>query len=481
MSVDPNEPAVPAAEDARAADEARADVRARVADDVRAEDDARPDADVRPAEDAAPARLDDGGDLPSPSPAPLLPESALPEPFVPDTASDADAAREGPAGDPDAVATPLPSSTSSPGPGARLLPDADLGAGDDDAPQEGRAALTIIALVLGLSACWLARDLLVPVMLAMMLALLANPIVTRLNKLWIPRWLGALAVVLGGLALSVWLGSLLVGPATDWVKQAPTEMRQLAPKLKALTRQVDQANKAAESIAKAAGANVASTRAAAEADKPRPPNLWSLISGAPAVLASIGAVVLLSYFFLVYGHSLQRHAIARLDGSERKIVTIDILRTIEADLSRYVLTISFINVVVGMLLAGGLVWMGLDLTDALLWGTLAALLNYIPYVGPLSGVLLMGVVGVVAFDKPLEMATPAMLYLGLHAVESQFVTPVILGRRMAISPLVMLLWLMLWGFLWGVAGLLLAVPMLASLKIVAERVERWQGWAKVIE
>jgi predicted PurR-regulated permease PerM len=351
----------------------------------------------------------------------------------------------------------------------------------EPSPRDGSGALKLIAVILGLAACWLARDLLVPVMLAMLLALLANPVVSRLKRMYVPRWLGALVVVIGGLALSVWLASLLVTPATDWIKQAPTELRQLAPKLKQLTRQVDQANKAAVSIAKAAGANVTTSATVAEADKPHPPNLWALIAGAPRVLAAIGAVVLLSYFFLVYGHQLQRHVISRMDGSERKLLTIEIFKTIEADLSRYVLTISFINVVLGLVLTGGLVLMGLDLSDALLWGTLAALLNFVPYVGPLSGVLLLGLVGVVAFDKPGQMLVPPALYLGLHVLESQVVTPIVLGRRMALSPLVMLLWLMLWGFLWGIAGLLLAVPMLASLKIVAERVERWQGWAKVIE
>ena len=93
----------------------------------------------------------------------------------------------------------------------------------------------------------------------------------------------------------------------------------------------------------------------------------------------------------------------------------------------------------------------------------------------------MVLVGVVAFDEPWHMAGPSLIYLFLHGIESQVVTPIVLGRRMAISPLVMLLWLMLWGFLWGIAGLLLAVPMLASLKIVAERVEGWQGWASLIE
>ena len=95
--------------------------------------------------------------------------------------------------------------------------------------------------------------------------------------------------------------------------------------------------------------------------------------------------------------------------------------------------------------------------------------------------LALAVVGVVAFDTPGMMLLPPATYLALHVLESQFVTPVTLGRRMAISPLVLLLWLMLWGFLWGIPGLLLAVPMLASMKIVAERVDGWQRWAKVIE
>jgi predicted PurR-regulated permease PerM len=344
-----------------------------------------------------------------------------------------------------------------------------------------RVPVRLIAFVVGLAACWLARDLLIPIMLAMLIALLANPLVTRLCKLWIPRWLGSLLVVVGGLVLSVWLAGLLIGPAAEWVKQAPEQLRELAPKVKKLTRQVDQANKAAASIVRAAGATPAPPTAAAEEDKPKPLNLWSLVFQAPRVIASVLAVVLLAYFFLVYGQDLQRQAIARLPAEEHQDITVDILKTIETDLSRYFLTISTINIGLGLVLTAALAWMGIDLGDALLWGSLAALLNFVPYVGPLSGVLLLAVVGVVAFDQPSRMLVPPALYLGLHVIESQFLTPVVLGRRMAISPLVMLLWLMLWGFLWGVAGLLLAVPLLASMKIVAERVPRLEPWARLIE
>ena len=350
----------------------------------------------------------------------------------------------------------------------------------EEAPPPYRAPVRLIALIVSLAACWLASGLLIPVMLAMLLALLANPLVTRLRRLWIPRWLGALFVVVGGLVLSVWLASLLIGPAADWVKQAPSELRQLAPKLKKITRQVEQANKAAASIVSAAGASTAPAVVAPE-DKPKPLNLWTLISEAPRVLASVLAVALLAFFFLVYGQELQRQAIARLPRDTHKQVTVEILKRIEADLSRYVLTISVINTALGAVLTGALYWLGIDIQDALLWGTLAALLNFVPYVGPLSGVALLAMVGVVAFDQPVRMIIPPALYLALHVTESQIVTPIVLGRSMSLSPLVMLLWLMLWGFLWGVAGLLLAVPMLASIKIVAESVPGWQPWAKLIE
>jgi predicted PurR-regulated permease PerM len=361
----------------------------------------------------------------------------------------------------------------------------DAAPGDDRSPpglpvhESHFGPLHVLAVLATLFTCWAARDLLVPIMLAMFFALIGNPVVRRLRKLWVPRWIGALAVVFGGLAASIFLASLLVGPAGDWVRQVPTELKQVTPKLRLLTKQVDQANKAAESIAKAAGA--APTLTNLPTDKPRAPNLWTAIGKAPEMLASLGAVVLLTYFFLVYGAGLQRQAISLLPDRHQKGLTVDILRRIETDVSRYVLTITVINIGLGLILTGALYWLGLDIADALLWGTVAALLNYAPYVGPLTGVIVLGIVGVVAFDDPGRMLLPPAIYLGLHALESQAVTPVILGRRMAISPLVMLLWLMLWGWLWGIAGLLLAVPMLACFKILSERVEGWQGWAKVIE
>ncbi len=145
------------------------------------------------------------------------------------------------------------------------------------------------------------------------------------------------------------------------------------------------------------------------------------------------------------------------------------------------LTISIINTVVGLVFACVLYLLGLPLAEALLWGTMAALLNFAPYVGPLIGIVAMLLVGFISFEEPFQSMLPAVAYLVLHTIEGQIVTPIILGRRMALSPLVLILALMLFGWLWGIIGLLLAVPLLVCVKLVLARVEGMEGWARLLE
>ena len=347
-------------------------------------------------------------------------------------------------------------------------------------------AVHFVAVVTVIAAFWLARELLVPVFVALFLGLVANPAVTRLCRWRLPRWIAGIFVVFGGVALAIALASQLVAPATDWAQRAPQALRDVAPKLRGIVRQVEAANKAATSIAAAAGAADAPAGRRAHAipsapsDALAPPSLWSAIRAAPALLAWFGAVILLGYFFVVFGVDLQYRAIALLPDRQKKKLTHEILRTIEIELSRYVLTISLINAGLAMVLALAFWLLGLAPRDALLWGTIGGLLNFAPYIGPVLGVITLGVVGVVAFDAPLQMAMPALCYLGLQLLESEVVTPIILGRRWRISPLVVLLWLVFCGWLWSIPGVLLAVPVLVSFKIVAERVEGLRGWAKVI-
>ena len=343
-------------------------------------------------------------------------------------------------------------------------------------PPSSAAALVLACLAVGF-VLWAAQGLIVPILLAMFFALLGNPIIRMLRRIYVPRFLGAVAVLCAALAAALLMGNLLAGPAADVFSELPRQVRQIAPKLRKVVEPVKQAREGAESIARAAGGDNGGGRVVkAQMEDP-----YATLTATPKAVAAILTVVLLSFFFMVYGENLQRKILALVPGRQRQKLTIDILQSIEREISRYVLTISLINTALGIAVAGALLALGLPLPEAALWGAVMALLNFAPYVGPLIGVFLMLVMGFVQFDDALLALAPAAAYLLLHTLEGQLLTPIVLGRRLAISPLALILGLVVFGWLWGIAGLLLAVPLLASLKLVLERIEGMERWASLLE
>jgi len=345
-------------------------------------------------------------------------------------------------------------------------------------PRASSAVVVLATLAVGYT-LWAAQELVLPILLAMFFALIGNPIIRGLQRIYVPRFLGALLVLLGGLFAAGALGNQLIEPAGEWIRQVPREMKQVAPKLRDLYKPMLDANKAAQNIARAAGGESTSKPVQVirtEANEP-----FKVLTATPRRVASVLAVVLLTFFFMVYGQQLQRNAIALLPTRQQKKLTVDILTSIERAISRYVLTITVINMVLGLALSGALYWLGVPMQEALLWGTMAAILNFAPYVGPLIGIVIMLLMGFVAFDDLWPSLLPAGIYLALHTLEGQIVTPIILGHSMRLSPLVLILALMVFGWLWGIVGLLLAVPLLVCVKLVLARVEGLTGWAKLLE
>ena len=344
-------------------------------------------------------------------------------------------------------------------------------------PRAPVAVLVLATLAVGYT-LWAAQDVILPVLLAMFFALVGNPILRLLQKLHLPRLLSALLVLLAGLAVATALAMQLAGPASEWVQQAPRQLRQMSRQVQDLARPVQQANQAAENLARAAGGEGSGRIEVVHARLDDP---YKVLVRTPKLAASVLAVVLLTLFFMAYGENLQRHVIALLPNRQQKRFTADILRAMEREVSRYVLTITIINTLLGLALAGLLMALGMAWPEALLWGTVAALLNYAPYVGPLIGIALMLLVGCTQFHGALAMTLPALAYLALHTLEGQLVTPIVLGRSMAISPLMLVVALMLFGWLWGMVGLLLAVPLLVCAKLVLARLDGAQGWARLLE
>lgn len=371
-----------------------------------------------------------------------------------------------------------PASSSAP-----ADPPVDAEAAGTDAPlsplrpRSSRALVVLATLATGYT-LWLAQDVVLPILLAMFFALIGNPIIRGLRRLHVPRLLGATLVLLGGLAGTAALGYQLAQPAAEWARQVPKELSQLAPKLREMSKPVHAANEAAANIARATeggdGKPVRVVRT--EVNDP-----YKSLTATPRLLTSLLAVVLLTFFFMIYGENLQRNAISLLPSRQQKRVTVEIMQSIEREISRYVLTITVINGVVGLALAGALYLLQVPLAEALLWGTMAAVLNFAPYIGPLMGIIIMLLMGFVAFDEAWMSLLPAGIYLALHTVEGQILTPVILGRQMRLSPLVLIIALMAFGSLWGIVGLLLAVPLLVCVKIVLSRIEGLEGWSRLLE
>ena len=343
-------------------------------------------------------------------------------------------------------------------------------------------ALVLLTTLAVVAAAWLAQSVILPVLLAIFLSLIGNPIIRALRRLYLPRALAAILVVAGGLALTGVLVAQLIEPAKEWAHDVPKQVSRLTPKFKTLIKPVQDANRVAENIAQAAGGSAASAQkpmvvnATAEEDK-----LISLAT-TPKHLTQVFSVILLTLFFMIFGENLQRHAIDLLPGWRKKKLTVEILQAIEREMSRYVMTISIINVVMGLAIALALHFIAhFTIQEALLWGTMAALLNYAPYVGPAIGVAVMLIVGFIQEDQLWSALLPAGIYLALHTLEGQIITPIILGKRLAISPLILMVALLVFGSGWGIVGLLLAVPMLACVKIVLSKIEGMEGWARLLE
>lgn len=345
-------------------------------------------------------------------------------------------------------------------------------------PRASGAVVVLAFLAVGYT-LWAAQGVVLPVLLAMFLALVGNPLIRGLRRLHVPRFLAALLVLLGGIAGAGLLGQQLLAPAVDWMQEAPRQMRQVGRELSELVKPVHEANRVAEDIARQASGGDGRK---VEVVRTVPDDPYALLTQAPKAVGGVLAVVLLTFFFMVFGEDLQRRAIALLPTRQRQRITVDIMQSIERDLSRYVLTISLINAGVGLLLAAVLHFaLGVHVPEALLWGTIATLLNFAPYVGPAIGVALMLAMGFVTWDEVGPSLLPAAIYLGLHTLEGQLVTPLVLGQRMQLSPLVLILALLVFGWLWGIAGLLLAVPLLVCVKRVLARIDGLQGWARLLE
>jgi len=338
-----------------------------------------------------------------------------------------------------------------------------------------RLVLNVLLFLALMYTIFLAKALLIPLVLAAFLGLALNPLVAAGTRIHLPRSLTSIVLMIG---LMVGIGSgiaSLAQPAMGWFHGAPSAIKSFVPKFRQMTKPLEAANRATQTL-------VTQSSRAATVAQPAPLSIstWDVVSTAPKVLAAVLGVFLLVFFFLVYGDSMLRRLVEITPGFAYKRHAVAIVRGIQTEVSRYLLTALLINASLGAITAG-MLWL-YKVPDPLLWGTVAMLANFIPYVGAIVTTTLLAIVSMLyAKDINLEVFLPALTFSGITALEGNLITPMIQGASMRLSPIAILLWLLVWGWLWGIPGALLAVPMLTCTKLIAERVRGWTWFAMIVQ
>jgi predicted PurR-regulated permease PerM len=334
----------------------------------------------------------------------------------------------------------------------------------------------IVLILLGVIAfLYFARPVILPIFLACVAGMTLKPLIRWLSYCHIPPALSA-AVVLCLLVSGVAIGFFQLGrPALAWMNEAPQHMTELRQRAQKIFPRIARFSQAAAAVTNLGATEDEQKKAPTVELKP---NRSTLINWTGTFLAGIGETLVLLYLLLASGDLfLQKlvHVTPRLRDKKR---AVEISHEIQQNISNYLFSVSLINIGLGIIVSGGLYFMGVP--NAAMWGMLVALLNFVPYFGPVAGIILLAAVGLLTFDTLWQALLPPAWYLLLHTLEANLITPVLLGRRFTLNPVVIFVSLIFWTWLWGVAGALLSVPILVSIKVICDRVPALSSVSEVL-
>ena len=352
----------------------------------------------------------------------------------------------------------------------------------------GRGLLTV-AVILLLDQ---AQPLLLPVATAVVLTFVLSPAVRWLRRRGLPAYAGAavlVATLLGGTTL---VGSALVEPAAQWWERAPSAIERLLDRFDELRRSIPLLAPPPPAASEPAASAPPEARARQPrprgidirvTDPPPPPRdplkeriaseglalTGAVLGSALSVGLSLAATVILLYFLLASEHWMLVRTVEAIPRRRTRALVLCGVRAAQREIALFIASLAVVNLGVALCTSLAMAWIGLP--NPVLWGTVAGVLNFIPYLGPLMTVGLLLMAGLISFGTDLMLA-PALAFIAIHAIESNLVTPWFLGRRLSLSPLSVFLSVMFWGWLWGIAGALIAVPLLVGLRSICKRNRR---------
>jgi predicted PurR-regulated permease PerM len=313
---------------------------------------------------------------------------------------------------------------------------------------------------------YFASPILIPIITALLLSMLLAPFVRLLELVHVPRALGSLIVVVAAVGGLVGVAASLRDPAQSWLTDTQ-RLSRLEERLRPITGPFQSLQHATEQLERATAPRDGPAIQKVEVTRPGLSGLLSTGSG--HVASSITAVIGLLYFFLLSGDTFLRKLVLVTPSLKDKKRAVDIVRNIETDISFYLVMVTSINIAIGFIVMATTAVLGIP--DPLLWGTLAAILSFAPYVGEFAIVILLSLAGILTFDSFVQALVAPAIYFVLMTICWQGVVPFVVGRRMTLSPVAVFVMIIVLGWMWGVIGALVAVPVLASLKIICDRIE----------
>lgn len=313
---------------------------------------------------------------------------------------------------------------------------------------------------------YFAHEIVIPILLGFVLKLVLQPVIRLFQKFKIPRALTAIIIIAILMGMFIGLGTILSRPALLWAEKLPTALPKLQERLTFLSEPIGTIEHflmRAENVTKGAGPKVVPVAIEGNrlSDK--------LLSGTRALIGGLLTTLLMLFFLMSAGDTFLRRLVEILPRFEDKRQAVDISQQIERDISAYLLTITIMNTCVG--LATGLIMASCGIEDPILWGTLAFLLNYIPIIGPFIGISIFVLIGLLVQPTLAGALLPAGLYLLIHILEANIITPNLLARRFTLNPVLVILSLIFWFWMWGIPGAILAMPILAIIKIICARIQ----------
>jgi predicted PurR-regulated permease PerM len=328
-------------------------------------------------------------------------------------------------------------------------------------------ALSGIFLLLALYTLKIASAFFIPVIVAILLKFLFASVIRGLARFYIPPPLAAVFVIIAMLGILGFGIYQIASPAGEWMGKLPQTVRQVERKLKGVRQSVEEVNRATKEVDRLTtmGGPVKTQQV-----EVRKPSLGeSLVAPTQEFIVSLGIVIILLYFLLASEDMLLRKLVTVLPRLRNKKIAVEISRQIEQDVSIYLITITVINTLFGLSVGVAMYFLGLP--TPYLWGVMAGLLHYIPFLGAVIGISIVTLVAAVTLGGINEILMVPAVYLGLNLLEEYVLLPLVMGRRLMLNPVIVLVWMIFWAWLWGVRGALMAVPLLAIVKIMCDRIE----------